>query len=267
MKPIAGAPQAPLPVEHSSPRRGGALHRPRSKNWDRHVEHVEALARTPAFCALRDEVLRLAELQRDDQVLDIGAGTGLLALAAAPRVAHVTAVEISPRMGERLESQRRSAGIENVHTIVASASALPIGAETIDVVVSNYCFHHMGEAEKLRALDEILRVLRPNGRLVLADMMFAVGVVDPRDRAVAWLLVRRLLRKGLPGALRLAKNGLRMLAGRWEHPASIDWWRRALPLAGFAAVEVGALDHEGGIATARKPHPKSTAPDEGLRAG
>ncbi|HME04029.1 MAG TPA: class I SAM-dependent methyltransferase [Solirubrobacteraceae bacterium] len=206
----------------------------------------------PSFVALRDEILELAMLRPDDRVLDIGAGTGLLALAAAPRIAHVTALDISPPMCLRLDHNRRRLGLANVDTVVSSAAELPMADCTFDAVISNYCFHHLSEAEKHRALGEILRVLRPGGRVVIADMMFRLRVADPRDRAVLALLARRLLKKGFSGLLRLAKNALRVLAGRWEHPAGVDWWREALLAAGFDAVRVRPLEHEGGIADARR---------------
>ena len=61
------------------------------------------MARNPGFLALRDRVLELARLRASDRLLDIGAGTGLLALAAAPRVERVFALDVSPAMGEHLE--------------------------------------------------------------------------------------------------------------------------------------------------------------------
>src|SRR5947209_4504698 len=59
----------------------------RTKDWDEHVDDMEQLAASAAFRALRDHILELAALGPDDTVLDVGAGTGLLALAAAPRAA------------------------------------------------------------------------------------------------------------------------------------------------------------------------------------
>jgi hypothetical protein len=84
-------------------------------------------------------------------------------------------------------------------------------------------------------------------------MMFRLSVSDSRDRAVIALLVKRIIRHGPAGLLRLAKNGARIAAGRWEHPAGVEWWREALVRTGLAEVDVRALEHEGGIASARKP--------------
>jgi ubiquinone/menaquinone biosynthesis C-methylase UbiE len=213
------------------------------------------MALTPAFRALRDEVLELAGLRPADRVLDVGAGTGLLALAAAGDVARVLAVDASEQMCARLRENRRRLGIANVEVLHAAASRLPLADDSVDVVISNYCFHHMRDAEKLRALAELRRVLAPAGRLVIADMMFRVGVASTRDRAVVGRFVRRMLRKGPGGALRIAKNALRVIGGRGEQPADAGWWRTALAGTGFVQIEVRALDHEGGIAVARGPHP------------
>ena len=83
--------------------------------------------------------------------------------------------------------------------------------------------------------------------------MFRISIVKPRDRAVIGLFLRRMIRHGPTGLLRLMRNATRILTGRWEHPASVEWWRGALLDAGFVAVDVQALSHEGGIAVARKP--------------
>ena len=217
------------------------------------MAHVEQLTDTPGFVALRREIIALASLGPEDRVLDIGAGTGLLALAAAPHVCRVSALDISPAMCRRLSAKAAELPQANLEVFVASATALPLPDAAADVVLSNYCFHHVSDAGKRRALEEISRVLRPGGRLVFGDMMFQVGLRGPRDRALIMRFVGKMLRRGPGGILRLAKNALRILSGRGEHPASVDWWQRALEDAGFAEVEVWPLDHEGGIAVARRP--------------
>jgi ubiquinone/menaquinone biosynthesis C-methylase UbiE len=186
-------------------------------------------------------------------VLDVGAGPGLLALAAAPHVAHVSALDVSPAMCRRLASKLERHDIENVTVITNTATELPLDDESIDVVISNYCFHHLTTHEKRRALLETRRVLRPGGRLVLGDMMFGIGVFDKRDRVVLLRIASRMIARGPAGIVRLLRNALRVASRRGEHPARVDWWRRALSEAGFADVDVRGLEHDGGIASARRP--------------
>ena len=174
------------------------------------------MARSPGFLALRDRVLELARLRARDRLLDVGAGTGLLALAAAPRVERVFALDVSPAMCGHLERKLTRLGVDNAEVVVNSATALPLADGGVDVVVSNYCFHHLRDREKARALAQIRRVLRPGGRLVFADVMFRISIVKRRDRAVIGLFVSRMLRHGPSGLLRLMRNVTRMLAGRWE---------------------------------------------------
>jgi ubiquinone/menaquinone biosynthesis C-methylase UbiE len=236
--------------------------RSRSKNWDEHVDNIEVLANGPGFRALRDRILELACLSPGDRVLDIGAGTGLLTLAAAPHAARVSALDVSAAMCDRLRFNFKRLGVRNGEVLLGTATKLPLASGTLDVVLSNYCFHHLTHSEKAQALEEIRRVLRPGGRLVFGDMMFRLGVFTRRDRAVIARLIRRVLRHGLAGVLRLLKSATRIAAGRWEHPASAEWWRDALRDAGFVEVSVQALEHEGGIAFARAPR-RSGQPDGG----
>lgn len=224
----------------------------RDKNWNEYVAQAELVARGEGFCALRDQIIEQACLSQGDTVVDVGAGTGLLALAAAPKVARVLAVDIAPAMCDYLQARAQSAGIDNISVAVGSAASLPLADQCADAVLSNYCFHHLSERGKREALAEARRVLRPGGRLVFADMMFALRPTA-RDRAVLASKIRAMSRKGVPGLLRLAKNAARIATGSWEHPAPAQWWKEELTRAGFAGVSVTELKHEGGLAVAYRP--------------
>lgn len=223
------------------------------KDWDRHVLHADALSQTPGFQDLRNKILDLAEPAAGDRAVDIGTGTGLLALPLAQRVSCVWAVDISAAMVEHLRSRVEDGGLTNLHPVVASATSVPLEPESVDLVVSNYCFHHLGRSDKRRGLEEVFRMLVPGGRLVFGDMMFGWSPAQPRDRSVIAAKVRAMARRGPAGFARLARNALRMMAFAGERPARPEWWRQALRDAGFVDVAVECLDHEGGIAVARKP--------------
>lgn len=224
-----------------------------TKDWDQHVVHAEEVARTPGFQKLRDRIIEYAEPRSDDRVVDVGSGTGLLTLALAEQVDRIYAVDIAAGMTEYLGAKAQSAGYDNVETITGSAISLPLVDGAADLVVSNYCFHHLNDADKHRALSEARRVLTPGGRLVFADMMFRVAIGDPRDRDLIRTKVRSMAKKGPSGFVRLAKNGLRIATGTWEKPAKAAWWDAALRQAGFVDVEVTELEHEGGLGRGRVP--------------
>jgi ubiquinone/menaquinone biosynthesis C-methylase UbiE len=221
-----------------------------SKDWDARVADAELIARTAGFRHLRERIIELAEPRAGHSVVDVGSGTGLLALAFAERTARVWAIDSSPAMSEYLRVKASSADLDNVETVVASAVSLPLVDGVADLVVSNYCMHELRRAEKYRALAEARRVLKPGGRLVMGDMMFSLNPVQSRDRRVVAGKLRELAGRGLPGVWRLLKNAARLASGRWEYPANAAWWHDALTQSGFHNVRIELLAHEGGIAVA-----------------
>jgi ubiquinone/menaquinone biosynthesis C-methylase UbiE len=202
---------------------------------------------------MRDRILELASAGPDDAVIDVGTGTGLLALELAPSVRDVQAIDISPAMTAYLRSRLDETGIENVTPLTASAVDLPVPDESATIVVSNYVYHHLKDADKDRGLAEVFRVLEPGGRIVIGDMMFRPQLGDARGRQVIVAKVIAFLRKGPAGVLRLLKNLMRFATGNWEQPADARWWEQALVRAGFEEINVQPLEHEGGIVSARRP--------------
>jgi len=122
--------------------------------------------RNDMFGARADLSAALALLDESLIVGDLGCGTGALAAALAPHVAHVHAIDASPAMLSAASS--RLAACRNVTLSEGTLEALPLGDASLDAAVLMLVLHHV--ADPLRALRDVRRVLRPNGRLLIADM-------------------------------------------------------------------------------------------------
>lgn len=113
-------------------------------------------------------VARLAGAGPGMAVADIGAGTGNLTAVLRRAGARATAVEPS-------EAMRRvaRAKLGDVAVLDGQFLSLPLESESQDAVVSTYAFHHLTDADKERGAREMLRVLKPGGRVVLGDVAWA----------------------------------------------------------------------------------------------
>jgi ubiquinone/menaquinone biosynthesis C-methylase UbiE len=169
-------------------------------------------------------------------------------------------------MNEYLRTKAKSANLANVETVLASAVSLPLIDGIADLVVSNYCLHELRHPDKLHALAEARRVLKPGGRLVIGDMMFSLNPMRSRDRRVVATKLCSLARRGPSGVWRLVRNASRLASGRWEYPANAAWWDEALRQAGFDRVTVEMLAHEGGIAIAHAPSATTALGSRELRS-
>jgi SAM-dependent methyltransferase len=225
---------------------------PTATDWDVRVAQWEEVARTPAFQQMAAAIVERANPVRDDVVVDLGAGTGLLTMRFAPLVAEVIAVDSAPEMLERLRAKAAEAGCRNLQTVEADLRSLPLADGSVTLAVSNYAFHHLDDLGKELALSEVRRVLAPSGQLVICDMMFSLSL-DARDRRLIAGKVWSMARRGPAGVVRLIRNASRVAGGRWERPATAERWQQMLLARHFVEIEIELLEHEGGIACARRP--------------
>jgi cyclopropane fatty-acyl-phospholipid synthase-like methyltransferase len=148
----------------------------------------------------------LASLRGDERVLDLGCGRGAVLVTAARhlRTGRAAGVDIwrrSDQSGNRPEATLRNAFLEGVGDRVevrtADMTALPFPDASFDVVVSMSAVHNVGAARVDRAIDEAVRVLRPGGRLLIADLRYTGryrrrlierGMADVRRRNLGWRL-------------------------------------------------------------------------------
>jgi ubiquinone/menaquinone biosynthesis C-methylase UbiE len=134
---------------------------------------------------LRQWTLDLAHLQPENEVLDVGCGTGTLLLAAAERVGPSGALHgIEPSM-EMAAHARRKAEAHRVplEVVEGSADRLPYPPGSFDAVFCTLVFHHLPRSMQEGAVREMRRVLRPGGRAVIVDWQrpksFARAITSP----------------------------------------------------------------------------------------
>ena len=121
--------------------------------------------------AYREKVLDLARLKPGEAVLDIGCGTGTLAIAAKRRVGpagRVYGVDASPEMLARAGRKATKAGAEVVFKN-GIAEAMPFPDGQFDAVLSTVMLHHLGRKARQQCAHEVRRVLKPGGRVLAVD--------------------------------------------------------------------------------------------------
>jgi SAM-dependent methyltransferase len=116
--------------------------------------------------------------RHDDVVLDVAAGTGLVGRAIAEKVAAVTAVDSTPAMIAEGRERAAAEGHRNLEFVSGLAEHLPFSDASFSLVVTRFSLHHFSDPGP--AVDEMVRVLRPGGRVVVKDL---VASTDPEVAA------------------------------------------------------------------------------------
>jgi ubiquinone/menaquinone biosynthesis C-methylase UbiE len=190
---------------------GAAFQWPRLYDWSTTVLSLGRDRRA------RERALEVARIAPGEAVLDVGCGTGTLALAAKRQVGDggsVAGIDPSPEMIGWARKKAAREGLE-IGFETVGAEELPFSGERFDAVLCTLALHHISEDSRAKVIEEMRRVARPGGRVL---------IVEPKKpRGISALLQ--------PGA---------MLRARHAGPAldrALDLMKRA----GFAAVVTAPL--------------------------
>lgn len=121
--------------------------------------------------AFREKQIDLAAMAPGESVLDVGCGTGTLAIAAKRRVGptgSVYGIDASPEMIARAARKAGRASLE-INFKTAAFEALPFPYASFDVVLSTMMLHHLPDEARRQGIREIRRVMKPGGRLLAVD--------------------------------------------------------------------------------------------------
>lgn len=166
-------------------------------------------------------------LDGTQRVLDLGCGTGQIALPISDRVADVVAVDPEPAMLEQGRGAAADEGRTNIHWRIGSAAALPeLDLGSFDVVTIGAAFHWMDRAATLQVLDAMIH---PAGGLVIAS-----GGKTPETEPPAWQAVIDQVRTAWLGPERRAGTGT------YTHPA--ERHEQILARSPFARIETAHWD-------------------------
>ena len=135
------------------------------------------------------EIALLRDLGLDEAatLVDLGAGTGGLALATAPRCRRVVAVDVSPAMLAVLRENTERLGLRNVECVRSGMLTYEHQGAPADVVYSRHALHHLPDFWKAVALARIAALLRPGGVLRLRDLVFSCEPGEADRTVEAWL--------------------------------------------------------------------------------
>jgi arsenite methyltransferase len=162
---------------------------PTGRAWAQDLDYPEELSRVPdsaveSFAGVANP-FTLGRLEPGERVLDLGSGAGTDSLVAAQMVGsegHVTGIDMTPEMLAKARAAAEEMGAENVEFVESEAEQLPFADGSFDVVISNGVIDLIPDKDAV--FGELLRVLKPGGRIQLADVTIQQPVSEEGRRKI-----------------------------------------------------------------------------------
>lgn len=121
----------------------------------------------------------------DKTVVDLGAGSGFISLAIAPLAKQVIAIDQSEKMLAEIEMAARHQHLTSIQTLQSRLEKIPLKEASVDVVIMSMALHHIEDPMQL--IEEMHRILKPDGMVILSDVMEHEGVWAHEEMHDVWL--------------------------------------------------------------------------------
>lgn len=139
----------------------------------RKINNLENIERSPA-----EKLFQFVSLNKEDKLLDLGAGVGYISLPISKYVEEVTALDFDEDILKYLETKAEENGITNINTLVSDFKDLQIGDEEFDKAVASISLHEVTPLSI--ALGEIYRVLKNKGMFLCIELEKSALSTGPR---------------------------------------------------------------------------------------
>jgi len=151
--------------------------------WNKAAQYYdESYSKNAFYPIMIERIIQLANPNADDVVLDIGTGTGALAIKIAPKVRKVIAIDTSEEMLKLAKEKAKQADMENIEFKIGSFTE-PNVDEQLDIIISNLVFEWVPDRDKRTAINAMSSLLKGSGRAILGERMLFFDVVKEPERA------------------------------------------------------------------------------------
>ncbi len=220
---------------------------------------MEDAALGMAFTAGLDWLVDVIQPRADDLAVDLAGGTGLVARHLAGRVRSIVVVDVTEAMLRAGRRAAAAAGLATVGFVCGDATGSPLPSAAFSLAVSRLAMHHVPDPGAL--FDELLRLTRPGGRIVVKDLVAADDeTVAQRHDALEILRDDShllMLRPGEAARALIARGATVTRVARRDLDRPLEpWLEQARTPAGRADQVRRALEEElgGGPPTGLRPH-------------
>jgi ubiquinone/menaquinone biosynthesis C-methylase UbiE len=152
----------------------------RAEIVDQFSRQAIPFAQVPGHLDATQILVELSGVTSDDQVLDVACGPGIVSCEFARHARQVTGVDLTPAMIEQAQKRQRELNLDNVGWAVGDAVPLPYPDNSFSLVLTRYSFHHLLDPQQ--ALSEMIRVCKPGGRIMVADVAIDAAKGEAYDR-------------------------------------------------------------------------------------